>query len=177
MQGATTYILTRTPARHQTRSSLPPFPRGGWGGQPFRPSVPNPAGRTHAQYWRIVNNLAAQWLQPTTVSTAVLPVSWYHGTRLVHPSARPVSPTVHACTLFDPPRPLMSAADAKIGRCYASILALAVSGACAAAFGPLSGAGAPQGLLIPLALLWGSSAVAVRLLLWCRTAQIIYILF
>eukprot|EP00752_Nemacystus_decipiens_P011777 g10449.t2 len=51
-------------------------------------------------------------------------------------------------------------ADAKIGRCYASILSLAVSGACAAAFGPLSGAGAPQGLLIPLALLWGSSAVA-----------------
>lgn len=71
----------------------------------------------------------------------------------------------------------MDAADAKIGRCYASILALAVSGACAAAFGPLSGAGAPQGLLIPLALLWGSSAVAVRLLLWCRTAQIIFILF
>ncbi|CAM9892462.1 unnamed protein product [Ectocarpus sp. 6 AP-2014] len=51
-------------------------------------------------------------------------------------------------------------ADAKIGRCNASITALAVSGSCAAAYGPLSGAGAPQGLLIPLALLWGSAAVA-----------------
>ncbi|CAN0117169.1 unnamed protein product [Pylaiella littoralis] len=51
-------------------------------------------------------------------------------------------------------------ADAKIGRCNASIASLAVSGTCAAAYGPLSGAGAPQGLLIPLALLWGSSAVA-----------------
>jgi len=39
---------------------------------------------------------------------------------------------------------------------------LAVSGGCAAAFGPLTGAGAPQGLLVPLALLWGSAAVAVR---------------
>lgn len=29
------------------------------------------------------------------------------------------------------------------------------------AFGPLSEAGAPQGLLIPLALLWGGAAVAV----------------
>ncbi|CAM9271957.1 unnamed protein product, partial [Laminaria digitata] len=51
-------------------------------------------------------------------------------------------------------------ADAKIGRCNACIASLMVSGACAAAYGPLSVAGAPQWLLIPLAVLWGSAAIA-----------------
>lgn len=61
-----------------------------------------------------------------------------------------------------PRPPLATAADAKIGRCNACIASLVLSGACAAAFGPLSGAGAPQGLLIPLAVLWGSATIAVR---------------
>lgn len=56
------------------------------------------------------------------------------------------------------------AADAKIGRCNACLASLAISGSCAVAFGPLAGAGAPQRVLIPLAIIWGGAAVAVSVL-------------